>query len=184
MSSNIEIKRICLFCNSEFTARTTVTKYCSLKCSSKAYKDRTRKNKIEKSNTETIKIISKPIEDIKIKEFLNINEVSKLIGISKRTIYRIIEQGDLKKFKIRTRTIIKRSDLNKFIEQPKPETVAKPQRKIEFDFSECYTITEVQEKFSISSGALYNVLKRNNVPKKSKGKFVFVPKQTIDNLLK
>lgn len=62
MSSNIRIQRICQHCNNEFTARTTVTKYCSHKCASRAYKDRTRKKKVEKSNAETKKIITQPVE--------------------------------------------------------------------------------------------------------------------------
>lgn len=58
MSTNIRIKRICDFCLQEFTAKTTKTKYCSHKCNSRAYKAAVRKEKIETSNIETIKVIS------------------------------------------------------------------------------------------------------------------------------
>lgn len=115
MSSNIRIQRICEFCNNEFTAKTTVTKYCSGICAKKAYKERKRKDKIKTSNKETKRIVTLPIELLKSKEFLNITEVSELIGISKRTVYRLIENQKLTKLKIGTRTIIRRSDLDELL---------------------------------------------------------------------
>ena len=48
MGSNIYLQKICEQCGKEFTARTTVTRFCSHTCSSRAYKDRTRKDKVEK----------------------------------------------------------------------------------------------------------------------------------------
>ena len=57
MSSNIRVQRICQFCGKEFTARTTVTKYCSDVCAKRAYKARKRTEKVEISNN-AIAIIS------------------------------------------------------------------------------------------------------------------------------
>ena len=124
MSSNIRIKRICQYCGKEFTARTTVTKYCSDKCSKTAYKARKRAEKIQQSNVETIRIRQQPIEQLKAKEYLSINEVCQLLGISRRTVYRVIERGELNKIKIGSRTIIERSTLNRMLsdkETGKPE---------------------------------------------------------------
>lgn len=42
MSSNIKINRVCNFCNKDFIAKTTVTKYCSHKCASASYKKRAK----------------------------------------------------------------------------------------------------------------------------------------------
>ncbi|MDT8413555.1 MAG: helix-turn-helix domain-containing protein [Vicingaceae bacterium] len=181
MSSNIETQRICQYCNNDFTARTTVTRYCSHKCASRAYKDRTRKKKVEKSISETKKVIARPVEVVKAKEFLTVRDVSILLGCSIRTAYRLIDSHTLKAVNLAERlTRVKRSELDKLLEQPKPKPEPK---KNDFDISECYTITEVQQKFNISSGALYNLIKRNNVPKLSKGKFVYVPKTIIDTLM-
>ena len=49
MSSNIRVSRICQFCEKEFIARTTVTKFCSHKCNSKAYKMKKRNEKVKTS---------------------------------------------------------------------------------------------------------------------------------------
>jgi len=113
MSSNIYINRICQHCKKEFTARTTVTKYCSDNCAKRAYKLRTKESKIQVSHEETQRIKEKPIEEIKTKEFLSIAEASKLLGISPRTLYRMIARNELKIGKAGNRTIIKRSEIDK-----------------------------------------------------------------------
>lgn len=116
MSSNIKVQRICEHCGVQFTARTTKTRYCSHTCNSRAYKAKVRSQKVEKSNIQTIATIAKPIEEIKAREFLSISDVSNLIGISKRTVYRLIEKGELKYSKVGSRTIIKRTSLNRMID--------------------------------------------------------------------
>lgn len=183
MSSNIEVIRICEYCKNEFTARTTRTRYCSHNCNSRAYKERVRNTKVKKSNTETHKVKTQDIIQAKAKEFLNVNEACLLIGISRRTVYRLFDSEQLNKYKIGTRTIIKRSELDKLLETPQIKTEPIQEVK-QYDISECYTINEVIEKYNISSGALYNMIKRNGIPKTQKGKFVYVPKILIDNLLK
>jgi len=116
MSSNIEVQRICQLCGKEFIARTTVTQYCGDNCAKKAYKLRMRAAKIEASNTETLKIISKPIEELMAKDFLTITETCQLLSVSRWTIWRAIKNHELKAGKIGRRALIKRSDLDKLFE--------------------------------------------------------------------
>ena len=52
------------------------------------------------------------------------------------------------------------------------------------EIKDCYTITEIQKKFSLSNGALYNLIKRNNISKFSKGKFTYVAKKDIEAFIK
>ena len=114
MSSNIKITRICKFCNKEFTAKTTVTQCCSEQCAKRYYKAKKKGEKIENSNQETLQILALPLEIIKAKEFLSVAESSKLLGVSQRTLYRLMEKDALIFAKIGKRTIIKRSELDKF----------------------------------------------------------------------
>ena len=113
MSSNIEVQRICKYCGKEFTARTTQTRFCSHTCNNKAYKANIKSLKVELSNKETQRIISQPIEELKAKPFLSIAETCKLLGISRRTVYRLLERGELKAGKAGKRTIIQRSEIDK-----------------------------------------------------------------------
>jgi len=185
MSSNIEVQRICQNCGNEFTARTTTTLYCSKKCNSAVYKARIRDSKVKISNNETQRIKTQSIEGLKAKEFLTVRDVATLLNSSLRTVYRLIEQGNIKAVNIAKRkTLVKRSDLDKLFEKPQPEIFQMEIKSdtVQFDISECYTLTEVQSKYGISETALQQLIKRYEIPKRKKGWFVYVPKTLIDNL--
>ena len=114
MSSKIQIQRICEYCGKEFTAQTTVTRFCSHKCNSQAYKLKVKELKVGKSNEETNqqKILSASdvqLEAIKQKDFLSIKEAYTLLGVSERTFYRLMKEGTIPATKLGGRTIIKRS---------------------------------------------------------------------------
>ncbi|PJJ76468.1 hypothetical protein BXY57_2088 [Thermoflavifilum aggregans] len=47
MSSNIRLQKTCQYCGNRFTAKTTVTQFCSDTCVKRAYKPRKRNEKIE-----------------------------------------------------------------------------------------------------------------------------------------
>lgn len=193
MSSNIKVQRICQYCNTEFTARTTVTKYCSHKCASAANKAFKRAEKMQNSNAQTKKIKTKSIDELKAKEFLTVSEVSKLISCSRQNVYKLINTGKLKATNILIKkTIIKRCDLDKLFKSV-TETEIIPKQQINdlnewkqagaFEITDCYTISEVLEKFNISEVTLQNLIKRESVPKIKKGWYTYVPKLIIDNLL-
>lgn len=181
MSSRIKIQRICEYCSKEFTARTTVTKCCSDDCAKRAYKARKRAEKINVSITETQHIKERRNEDLRTREFLTVMQVAKLIGCSKQNIYKLINTGKLKATNILIKkTIIKRSEIDKLFNTPKQkQEIIKP-----LEVSECYTISEVQDKFKVSQSALQNIIKRNNIQKMKEGKFVYVPKVIINDIFK
>ena len=184
MSSNIRIQRICQQCNNEFTAKTTVTKYCSLKCSQKAYKFRARKKKIDQSDKETTQIKHKPYKDLNNKEFLSVQEASQLLGCSKHTIYRSIKAGNLPSLNLNIKkTIIKRNDIDNLFLLKTPEQPEQVDKRT-YNIEDCYYINEVLEKYKIGEQTLQSLIKRNDIQKIKKGKFVYVPKDEIDSLLK
>ena len=114
MSSNIQVQRICQHCNNEFTARTTVTKYCSDTCNKRAYKARLKVSKIETSNEQTQQIKNQPLEELKTKEFLTVREVAHLLNCSIRSTYYYIESGTIKAVNLGQRiTRVKRSEIDK-----------------------------------------------------------------------
>jgi len=186
MSTNIQVQRICQFCREEFTARTTVTKYCSLKCASRAGKAKKRSEKIEKTNTQTRKIISTPAEELKLKAFLSISEASKLMGISRRTLYRMIQRGELIICKAGRRTILSRDNINMLFSplQPSLPQQLVPFEEGKFEISDCYNLTDIQVKFNVSEKAVHEIIKRNKITKTKQGRFAYVPKHLIDKILK
>jgi excisionase family DNA binding protein len=179
MSSNIKITRICEFCKNEFTARTTKTLYCSLRCSSRAYKLRVRESKITDSNKQTEIAKNPNLEIVKTKDFISVNQASLLFGISRRTIYRIISRGELDIAKFGTRTVIRRCDMDNFFSVPLDQTLLRPVQEFP-GLEHCYTITQIQQKFGISPGALYTLIQRQGISKYAVGKFNYVAKRDID----
>lgn len=97
MSSNIRIKKICQLCNSDFIAKTTVTKFCSDHCAKIAYKARKRAEKLNRAKNPVIKSQSKasPLSDIQQKDYLTVKEASLLLGCSSKTIYRMVASKEI-----------------------------------------------------------------------------------------
>jgi excisionase family DNA binding protein len=111
MSSNIRIEKTCHFCGNKFTAKTTVTQFCSDNCAKRAYKVRIREKKMQEAiKEESSGVYYNPL--LTHKEFLSIKETAQLIGASRWTIYRLIESGKLKVAKLQRRTIVRRADID------------------------------------------------------------------------
>lgn len=112
MSSTIRVKKTCEFCKKVFIARTTVTKYCSDTCSKKGYKKRKRDEKVLKVEIEEAERTFNPI--LGAKSFLNMDETAELLGVSRKTIYRMIKRGELKGKKLGRRVVIARKEIDGF----------------------------------------------------------------------
>ena len=122
MSSNIEIQRLCQHCGNEFTAKTTKTRFCSHTCNSRAYKAQLKTAKIEVSNIETKQQKNRATDELKTKEFLSVQDTCNLLGISHRTIYRLLQRGELKAGKLGKRTIFKRTEIDLLFALPIAES--------------------------------------------------------------
>lgn len=179
MSTNIRIKRICEFCLKEFTAKTTKTRYCSHKCNSRGYKALARNEKVDVSNHQTLSVLNADMEKIKQREFLNITQASKLFGISRRTVYRLIDRGVLNVAKFGTRTVLRKCDMEGFFAVPIVEQTLEQVQPFP-GIDHCYNIGQIQAKFKISPAALYHLINRHGINKYSIGKFTYVTKQDID----
>jgi len=190
MSSNITVIRVCEYCRSEFNAKTTVTRFCSETCRSRANKARTRDKKIERSNAETLTVKTGRTEILGKKDFLTIDEACELLSVSRWTLWRAVKNNELPSGKIGKRVFLRRVDIdslfgNRFTmapaKLPSPLASSTP-RVITPDNS--YSIGEVIQKYRISGKALKAILDRNNIPTLRSGRFVYVPKAEIDNMFK
>lgn len=114
MSSNILVQRICKHCKKEFTAKTTVTRYCSKNCRKVVAQRKKQSEKVKRINRATKRKISIEKVEIKDKEFLSVNEVAMLLNCTNRIVYYLIETKKLKATNLGTRvTRIKRTNLDK-----------------------------------------------------------------------
>lgn len=183
MSSNLSIKKICECCKKEFIARTIKTRYCSHKCNSRHYKILKKQGEIEIVEKATkLKIPS--IEEVNKKDFLTVNEVAVILNMSKRTVYRLIQNNELNSYNFSVRkTLIRRKDIDYYFElNMNNSNLNKDQIKENITPENAYNMNEIQQKYNISSGALYNILNRLDIQKKSFGKHVLVKKEDIDKI--
>jgi len=182
LSSNIKIQRICQFCGNEFTAKTTKTQFCSVKCASRAYKARKKIEKIELSEVETARL-KKQLTPIPEKEFLSVNETAALLGFSRNTVYRLIKENTLIGCNFGKRlTRVSRQSIDNYMQTMKG-TPPKPE-PLQYDLKDCITITEAQKRYNVSKSTIYKTLISENVPKIKSGKFTFVPIETTDRIFK
>lgn len=111
MSSNISIQKTCLFCNANFTAKTTVTKYCGQLCASRSYKKRKRQEKLQNAQND---IVPLAINEVKIeRDLLSIKEACSLLGIGRTTLYHAIKRKQIKTLSIGRRVLIHRDHIYK-----------------------------------------------------------------------
>ncbi|WP_175470544.1 helix-turn-helix domain-containing protein [Pedobacter hartonius] len=151
-----------------------------------------RKAKLARSEAE-VKVL-KEVNTIKQralildKDILLVKDVAALIGCSTKAVYNMINDGRIKASNLGVRQIkIKRSDIDKLLENPKFEVVPKPKniKVVEpLKIDNCYSIPELVSKFEVTRDLLYTMFRRKNVPKIPKGREVFYSKKVVDKLLR
>lgn len=111
MSSNILVKRICEECGAVFLAKTTMTRFCGMRCNRKNYKGRVRQKKVAASDKETAEKVA-PKKATLQQEFLSIKDVCLLLSISRTTLWRLAKEKKIRVNKIGDRSIISRREID------------------------------------------------------------------------
>ena len=103
-ASKERILKICEYCGKSFYASKSTTRYCSKQCNSYAYKAARREEKVKMAETMSHRKASeKSMSEILMKEYLTIQEVAILLGLSRQTIYNMVYSGKLRASKITSR---------------------------------------------------------------------------------
>ncbi|WP_052265944.1 helix-turn-helix domain-containing protein [Pedobacter kyungheensis] len=190
MSSNLKILRKCEYCNQTFIAKKTVTRFCGKVCNSRYYKSKTRADKVQASDLETVSRGFKYQVSHLDREVLSVAEVAGLLRSHRGTVYGMINSGALKAAKIHTRkTVVLREDfLSLFDQQMWLKTVAKKpvetQKGDDESAASYYTTAQVIALFGKSREAVYTMLQRSGIQKVKVGKEILIPKDAVDRLYK
>lgn len=163
-------------------AQTTVTRFCSKRCSEHSYKERMRQKKMALSNQETSKC--NPDSKSRDKDFLTPTETAQYLGVCRTYIYDSINRGKIKVTRIGRKTLISKTDIQAMFDflspkesEPK-ETIEKKRKSI----SDFYTRAEILEKFGVKDSWIYKVVVENNVPKTILRGKAYFSKSHIDRL--
>ncbi len=65
----------------------------------------------EKSSTQSDDCSADHVSSLKTKLLLSVPEAAELLGVSKRTLYLLLQSGELTRRKVRRRTVIHRDDV-------------------------------------------------------------------------
>ena len=177
--SKLKIPKTCEYCGKQFEAKTVVTQFCSKDCGHKADNARKKAGRKEAKQQELIAKISND------RPYISISEAVLLYGISRDTIYRLVRMGKIPAINLGERlTRISRTHLETMFKplEVVPIIPEKQTNKMNYSQEECYTIGEITEKFGVSPSTVSNTIRRNSIPKKQVGKFVYVPKVEIDKI--
>jgi len=177
--SKLKIPKNCECCGKQFEAKTVSTRFCSRACTNKAGND---KKKAERKEVKQQELIAKIPSN---RPYISIAEAVLLFGISRDTIYRLVRMGKIPAINLGERlTRISRTHIETMFAPLAvvPTTLEKQSKKMDYSQEECYTIGEITEKFGISPSTVSNTIRRNSIPKKQIGKFVYVPKVEIDKI--
>lgn len=173
-------ERNCPICGTSFTPKTINSRYCSEKCSRKAYK---RKVAEEKRQQE-LNTIAESVPDNR--PYISVPEAIAIYGVAKSTLYRLIRQGHIPAINLGTRLLrIDRQKLESIfpIRQEQKKDEPKPML-FDLSFENCYTITEIAEKYGLSLTTVCNHIRKYGIPMRHQGKSIYVPKTEIHKLYK
>lgn len=107
-AAKFKIIRKCEVCGEEFYAKTLDSFYCSPRCSKIAYKRRKAEEMQQQRLDEMVKTIPEA------REYITVTEAHALFGISRNTVYRLIEKGRVAFFNTgKNQTRLKKDDLMK-----------------------------------------------------------------------
>lgn len=182
--SQLKIPKICEYCGNPFEAKTVITRFCSTNCIQKAKRKKEKSQKEELQRQQILESNAAFIADIQTRPYISISEATVLFGISKDTIRRLIKAGKIPATNLGERlTRVSRHHIEAmFTTVEVPEQPKEPILKLEYKPEECYTIAEVSEKYKVSPSTVENVIRRNSIPKRQVGRFVYVPKEQIDKI--
>lgn len=112
---------ICQWCGATFTAQKSNTKYCSKRCADQANKDRIRnmaKTLVDSQNEIQMKALDKCAKENV--EILSPILLGLYLGVSRTTSYDYISRGIIPALKIRGKTFVRRSDVDKLFDSAPP----------------------------------------------------------------
>ena len=173
-------KRNCPICGMEFTPKTINSRYCSDKCSRKAYK---RKVAEEKRQQE-LNAIAESVPDNR--PYISVPEAIAIYGVAKSTLYRLIRTGRIPAINLGTRLLrIDRQKLESIFPIRQEQKKEEPEPMLfDLSFENCYTITEIAEKYDLSLTTVCNHIRKYGIPMRHQGKSIYVPKTEIHKLYK
>ena len=104
-----------------------------------------------------------------------------MFGMERSTFCRLIKLGRIPAINMGTRpTCIKRSEMERLFLN-RPESIVEEGKPVPKTYSlepgDCYTITEICEKYHINDSSVWAHVRKYSIPSRQTGNYVYVPEQ-------
>ena len=172
----MEYKKRCQWCGVPFIAHKLTTLYCCKACWDKAYEAKRRQNKRDAQRLE-VESARPVVESIGTKEFLNPTEAARLLGVSRASMYRYMEQGVIKVLRTPARTIVRRSDIEALFDNP-PAYIKRNNNKLNM-LGETYSMLDITKKYNISKRVAESRIRKFDILKIMRGRNIFYRREDI-----
>ena len=157
MYSYFEYHKVCQHCGIDFIAQKSSTSYCSLSCARSAYKQRQKEKRLQSTKEE---VIERNRQILSSKEYLSITETSRLLGVSRPTIYKMAKQGIFHLSYLTKRTVrISRKEIDIIREKQTPLPISSPEKPQE----EYLTKKNALDIFGISDAWFYKKTSKTGI---------------------
>ncbi len=168
-------RKTCEYCGKEFHACHSRTRYCSPRCSKLGHKHQKRNERIRNTSFEVRETERLALLD---KNYMTITDAARLLQVSRNTMYKIIETGNLKTQHFTPRTIrVSRIDLDKFVAAP---TTTKEITTESSDLGNLMTREQVMETYDVTYSWFYSTLKKRGIKTRMIGTTGFYDKQQME----
>ena len=182
--SKLKIPRVCEFCENPFEAKTVTTRFCCKACADKSAKKQKRLAKEMEARQNLLEIAKAKIIEIQARPYISVSEAAQLFGMSKDTVHRLIKSKRISAYNFGQRlTRVSKTDLEEmFSKVLAVKSSDKEVIKKDYKIEDCYTLSEVSKKFNANPSTVTSVIKKNKIPTKKVGSFVYAPKNLIDKI--
>lgn len=124
----------------------------------------------DKFNTTNLNYCKPVQNDNPILEWYTISEIKEKFNVKEPWIYKIIREKQIPKVAKRGKTYCSKKHIDKHFSSKQESS----------DITEWYSVDELQEKFNMTTIAIYSFVYENKVPKKKEGRKVFYSKEHFD----
>lgn len=183
------IIKTCPICGTRFEASTPAAKYCSDQCRTKARRTRVRAR--YSVHKEEQNLAEKRIR-LQTHAFVSISDAAFLLGVSRPTIYKMIDTGRLRVSRISRKVCrISLDDLHSLMgsQVPNlltlPKTIEKktePQHPSQEPQQILISSGEAAKMYSVTKDAIIRRMKSNGIPPIKKGYTYYYPAQAVHQL--
>lgn len=179
--SKLQIPKVCLYCGSVFMAKTIKTRYCSRQCVLLASYEKRKHERKLRVQTDLLNTVKSNRTT-----FITIKQALQIFNTTRSTIRRMILTHRIESRKISPRkTFISVQSIEAlFPLRPNTLNTEKKTKSHVFDLTpeHCYTIGEISQRFHVSEKTVYTHIRKNSIPTRQIGNYVYAPKKEIDTL--